>query len=664
MRRLLPLLFVAGCSAGAPERPLAPSAAGPLAPAPAFVPRLVRQGQSGYHRVEVGVVGGGRRAVRSWDDRVVVAEPEGGAVWDSERLVGAQGGELDPSFRYLCVSVRSGDGWEVARLDLHTRKEQWRSPVPEPIVRVLGLPDGCGVLTGPYASRALYRYDASGRRAPNPVPGPAPAAAGVGRHVVVWSADRGTFFDAEPQTTPGHPQKTGFRVDVRDGATLQQRAAFWAGCLDVGPRNLVVGRHPEERRDPAALALPGVAWADCAAPSPERGGRAGTAAWVDLVLTPERRVDGRRALPRPWVPMGDGRLARHDADGLFFVDPAASKPPLRVSSQPVVSYVDVNGQDRAVEPVVSPGAPGWVGVVTPDGQLARYDLAGKPLPAVALPRDDVGKTEGDFQVFAGPGGPADARLLVLRDVGDGRVLHVGDASGRFVASPAKVFLDIWQDAWFEPEQGAWLLVDPHHGLSVVDASSGRVRATFSIPDTWSRVRAARAPDGATVFVVVEPAEGDTAGGLYWLDPRKLTVTRRLPYPAQGPRHPLLDWRFLSWDAGGIELGEQGLCPMRLALDPSSGAIREAGPARGEPREAWGFRAGPPRVSRTPEDLALLEPRLGESTRFVGMVSGHLFVEEPDGRVYCEGAACERYRCRADAATLAPYGHPACAGLRR
>jgi hypothetical protein len=47
---------------------------------------------------------------------------------------------------------------------------------------------------------------------------------------------------------------------------------------------------------------------------------------------------------------------------------------------------------------------------------------------------------------------------------------------------------------------------------------------------------------------------------------------------------------------------------------------------------------------------------------LGLDADGSFIEFPDGKLWCDGAACGDYRCLVEAETLAPVDDPACAAL--
>jgi hypothetical protein len=609
-----------------------------------FIPRIVRQ-RSVWSMTTVELADGTRRAIVSSDEQVFISNPATEQVHYVERIAGlGLNVALDPSLRYLCVTLESKDGESrVGAYDLHNRTLLWSAPSPTTGNAPFATERECL-----FSGGVITRFDIlTGKQSAQNV---MPSLKNNSLHArrILWSADRSRFYNLQLLEFNSEAP-IGWVVDQRDARTLESMGTFVANCVDVGLRGDRIGLHPLEnpRRQQALAQTIRAAFIECQ-PLP-------TSTLTELkALEASSKADS----PLSWMQLPDSRLVHHRSDGLFIWDWQHHRPVQQLSTEPVPSHQNAKGAQTPIDPVVhSDGA--WVGLIRADGTLARWNASsGAAMPPVKLPSGTPSSAFQDakWQVFAGH----DDRLAVFRDDGGQRALFVGNTKGAWIKSNARVYKDITQ--YIEDLNGRWILSEPHYGIQQIDAKTGRVTARFAYTDTTSnRVsRAVPSADGKQLLVFVNEWSSDKKAGIYVLDARKLAVVKQLPLPKSASSVP----SEFVWDATGI-LQSMRSGPKEFEfmwIDLASGETRTMDPESA--RQKWGrMRNSSTPLWRSERDDLLLGAHLNTEDAIAGITSGGGWIEYADGRVWCDGAACEHFRCAADAMTLAPIDHPACAAIR-
>jgi hypothetical protein len=623
-------LLLVACGA-APIRSEPPS----VQAAPRWAPRIVRQDRSHTYVIsDVEVAGVGRRVVRTGSGYVEVVDPATGLVWDAERIPRLVAIEIDPTLEQLCVVSGEAATPTIGVFDLASRTWLWSHAIGASglAVRTIATSELCVAELRTDADR-LFAFD---RRTgePRAIDASPIELTGDGPRRVLWSHDLLRRYD---EVLGSSGTTTGWYVELRTGA-LAGPQPFWASCIELTNEGERIGLSPVESAERRAGLMPLIAaeWIECAVPVRER--------------SPSQPLP----LAAPWIPLADGRVVHHGPDGLYLFDWAAHRSPQRLSTEPPLSYVDVNQAQRWIEPVVGDT---WIGRVDGAGALERYDAtSGGVLGALALPPGSTDAATARWQVFAGAG----ERLFVIRDTDHQRhAWFTGDEG--YVRTGAHVFGEIWQHAVWGGV--GWRLEDSHLGIHWLD-DHGAVRASFAPPEADSRIsRAAPSPDGTRLAVVVGSWPTDHAEGVYVLDARDLAVLAH----HEGDRSLYVDRDAIAWDARGIVIasgfGGPSAEPVWVVVDPESGSRTTLGV--GSLRASWRYhRAGETHVWPTIDEDALVAGTAIDAERaVVSIVDGAGAVETPDGHVWCEGAACTRYRCIVDERTSAPIDDARCADLR-
>jgi len=100
----------------------------------------------------------------------------------------------------------------------------------------------------------------------------------------------------------------------------------------------------------------------------------------------------------------------------------------------------------------------------------------------------------------------------------------------------------------------------------------------------------------------------------------------------------------------------------MRMDPLTGVAARIG--FGDVREYMGYRhAGGLHVARSDHGFAIVGARVEADDAIAGILAGGAFVQTSDGKLWCEGKGCDRFRCFVDGKTLANVDHPACAPMR-
>ncbi|MBI5489845.1 MAG: hypothetical protein HY905_21095 [Deltaproteobacteria bacterium] len=633
----------AGADAGGGERALA--AAPDAAPAgPVYPPRIVRQRPGLARRVVVEVEGKGRRAVDVDSLAVLVSDPDTGEVWFSERFAGdVWHVGLDPSFRRLCLAERHVDGNVIGAYDLAEQRWLWTTREDGFVLDVVAGPDRCFVRRRTpegTATVALALEDGT------PMTGDVPAIPLGADRRLLWSTDLRRLY-ATVRARPAGSAADAQSVKVFETPAMTESESFWAECIEARTDEVVVGFDPVEppqRRQQVASRV-GVREASCPA-------------------VPDEGHEEILRLADPWVPLPDGRILYHADFGLYLWDWTEPKAPHRIDAMPVSVFVDSNGRTHPIDPVADADG-GWIGAVDEEGVLRRWDTdGGATLESASLPGPrGSSPDDAQWQIFSAPGG----RLAVLRDGSGGRRLYVGSVDGNdWARSDVEIFGSIEQYVRWAGRDGQprWLLGEPHFGVRLIDASRGTVLAEFSPPPTYSRnSSAALSPDGARVFVGVDSWPRDDAAGLYVLDATTLDVISKFPWDEDrfGTVSAYIDWT----DTGIIVGGAVGVTDFAWGrVDPADGTY--VGLPLGRAREARGYGRGVSlHLHRLRQgNLAMASATLEAEGPILGLDANGSFIESPDGALWCDGAACAKYRCLVEAETLAPVDDPACAALLR
>ena len=328
---------------------------------------------------------------------------------------------------------------------------------------------------------------------------------------------------------------------------------------------------------------------------------------------------------------------------------------MQLGALPTPTYVDPDGGRRSLNPVVPPNGE-WVGVVTEEGLLLRWDAnTGAALASVHLPTSASGEkaTEAHWQVVAG----AEGRLAVARDINSMRALFIGDVSGKnWKRSPAPmVRFNQQSGAWLSKH---WLITEPEKGVFLIDPATGQVTASFTPPPLpLQRLSPPLpSPDFSQIFLKASDWPTDEFGGLYLLDARTLAVLRH--WPAE---HKLLPHDF-EWDGNDVVMGPEGLnVAKRSRLSLLTGITPEPS-ANPHFLGVGDLHMGAQWVRSLFEGRALLAAKPAVPPTVAGVVAGGSFLENPDGTVWCEGHGCDVFRCVASPQSASPSTDPACAAL--
>lgn len=616
----------------------------PVAPASNFIPRIVRQDPLLGMSSTVELADGTRRAIGTSGEQVLISNPATQEVHYVERIAGlGLTVALDPSLRFVCVTLKSQEGQSrVGAYDLHNRTLLWSAPAPETGNTPFATARECL-----FSGTVITRFDilTGAQSAQNVIP----SLKNNSLHArkIMWSADRSRFYNLQLLNFNSEAP-IGWVVDQRNAQTLESMGTFVANCVEVGLQGDRIGLHPLEnpRRRQALAQTIRAAFIECP-PLPM--------STLTQLKAPEGSSNADSS--RSWMLLPDSRLIHHRSEGLFIWDWQHRGPVQQLSTDPVPSYQNVHGVQTPIDPVVHPDG-AWVGLIRADGTLARWDASsGAPMPSVKLPlgAPSSGFQDAKWQVFAGH----DDRLAVFRDDSGKRQLFVGNTQGGWIKSNATLYKDIVQ--YIEDLNGKWILSEPHYGIQQIAVKTGQVNARFAYTDTSNRVsRAVPSPDGKQLVVFVNESNSDSKAGIYVLDARTLAVVKRLPLP-KSASSALGEF---VWDATGIlRLVRNGPMESEFTwIDLASGDARNMDLETA--RQQWGkMRNSTTPLWRDAHDDLLLGAQLNTDEAIAGITSGGGWIEYADGRVWCDGAMCEHFRCAADAMTLAPINHPACAALR-
>jgi hypothetical protein len=637
---LLAATSALACSSTPRTQKAAPVTAAPVSP---FIPRIVRQRSVWGMTSTIELADGTRRAIVSSDEQVFISNPATEQVHYVEQIAGlGLNVALDPSLQYLCVTLKSQDGESrVGAYDLHDRKLLWSAPSPATGNAPFATARECL-----FSGSVITRFDIlTGNQSAQTVV-PSLKNNSLDARRILWSADRSRFYNLQLHSFRSEAP-IGWVVDQRNAQTLESMGTFVANCVEVSPRGDRIGLHPLEtpRRQQALAPTIRAAFIECP-PLP-------MSTLTELkALEESSKADS----PLSWMQLPDNRLVHHQNEGLFIWDWQHRRPVQQLSKEPVPSYQNAKGAQTPIDPVVHPDG-AWVGVVRADGTLARWNASsGAQMPPVKLPSGapSAAFQDAKWQIFAGH----DDRLAVFRDDGGNRKLFVGNTNGAWIKSNAQVHKDITQ--YIEDLNGKWILSEPHYGIQQIAPKTGQVTARFAYSDTYSRVsRAVPSPDGKQFVVFVHEWKSDKKAGIYLLDARMLAVVKQLPLPKSAPSTP---GEFV-WDATGIlRFVRSGPKEVEfLWIDLGSGEARDMDLESA--RTKWGrMRNSSTHLWQGEHAELLLGAQLNTEDGIAGIKSGGAWIEYTDGRVWCDGTACEHFRCAADATTLAPINHPACAAL--
>lgn len=587
---------------------------------------------------------GTRRAISTAGEQVVISNPATQQVHDVAHIPGlGLNVALDPSLEYVCLTLTSKEGESrVGAYDLNSRTLLWSAPAPNTGSMPFATPRECL-----FSGEAIARFDIRTGAPTGQNVIPSLKNNSLEARKILWSADFARFYNLQLHSFRSDAP-IGWVVDPRNTLTLESAGTFVANCVEVGRQGDKIGLHPvenEKQKQTLAKSLQ-ASFVDCPPLSMSS-------------VTPLKAQEGavKADSPQSWVQLPDKRLVHHRSDGLFLWDWQNRRPVQQLSTEPVPSYKNAKGVSISIDPVVHADGT-WVGVVRADGTLARWDAAnGAPLPPVKLPTVAASSAFQDakWQVFVGH---AD-RLAAFRDDAGKRQLFVGSTSGAWTKSNAEVHKDVLQ--YIEEINDRWILSEPYYGIQQITPKTGKITVRFAYSETYNRVsRAVPSADGKQLAVIVNESSSDTKSGIYLLETRSLAVVKKLPVPQGAASAP---GEFV-WDSTGIlRLIQSGQAQSEFVwVDFASGETRPMD--RESARQKWGqLRTPSTRLWENADDDLLLGAQLIPEDAIAGITSGGAWIEYPDGRVWCDGTACEQFRCAADARTLAAIDHPACAALR-
>ncbi|HRI67909.1 MAG TPA: hypothetical protein PK156_26910 [Polyangium sp.] len=612
-------------------------------PGSPFIPRIVRQRAFSGMTSTLELADGTRRAIVSSGEQVLISNPATQQVHDVERIPGlGLNVALDPLLEYLCLTLTSKDGEPlIGAYDLNSRTLLWSAPAPKTGMMPFATPRECL-----FSGEAITRFDIRTGASSGQNVVPSLKNNSLEARKILWSADFARFYNLQLHSFRSSAP-IGWVVDPRNTRTLESVGTFVANCVEVARQGDKIGLHPvenEKQKQTLAKSL-GATFIDCPPLTMSS-------------ITPLKAPEGAAKVdaPQSWVQLPDKRLVHHRSDGLFLWDWQKRRPVQQLSTEPVPSYKNAKGVQIPIEPVVHPDGT-WVGVIRVDGTLARWDAStGAPLPPVKLPTVGANSElqEAKWQIFAGH---AD-RLAAFRDEAGKRQLFVGTTNGAWTKSNAEMQKDISQ--YIEELNDRWVLSDPHYGIQQITPKTGKITVRFAYSDTQSRVsRAVPSLDGKQLAVIVNESNSDTKGGIYILETRSLAVVKKLP----APKAATALGEFV-WDSTGIlRLVQNGQAESEFVwIDLASGEARTMD--RESARQKWGqLRTSSTRLWRNADGDLVLGAQFNTDDAIAGIASGSAWIEYPDGRVWCDGTGCEHFRCAADAMTLAPINHKACAALR-